>query len=103
MRVLDEQALIPRLIEEFGYPPEGAKLVASDLTACGEPVASAFADWWETGTMPSVEVEGYTVPRLLREQAMHPVAAFLALDWLRREPAKARRVLHKGHDAVRAP
>jgi hypothetical protein len=101
MQALDSKSLVPRLVRDFGYPERGAKLVASDLAAAGEPVLSAFVQWWETGTLPLVEVEGYTVSRLVEEQGLHPVAAFLALDWLRRDPQEALRVLAKGHDSVR--
>jgi hypothetical protein len=98
---LNTQALVARLVDEFGYPEAGAKLIAADLAACREPVANAFLRWWDTGRMPEVEIQGYTVQRLMREQGMNPVAAFLALDWLNREPEKALQILDKGHDSVR--
>lgn len=50
----------------------------------------SFARWWETGELPTVEVEGYTAGRLAKERSLNPMAALLTLDWLLREPEAAR-------------
>jgi len=101
---MDAQSLIPRLVAEFGYPQAGAQLVADKLADASPDIQDAFMRWWTTGRLPdpeNLEIEGYTVQRLMEEHGMKPVAAFLTLDWLRREPEKARASLKKGHDWVR--
>jgi hypothetical protein len=42
------------------------------------------------GESPACEKEGYDFERLIEEKKLHPIGAFLALDWLRREPEKAK-------------
>lgn len=95
---MEKDALISRLISEFKYPPKGAALVAEKILACAPDLQRAFTTWWENGELPSVEVEGYSVERLMLEHGMNPIAALLTLDFLRREPQRALTSLHKGHD-----
>ena len=97
---MDAQSLIPRLVSEFGYPQTGAQLVANKLVNCSPQVAVAFTEWWESGDLPELNVEGYTLLQLINEHNMKPIAAFLTLDWIVREPEKAKASLRKGHDRV---
>jgi len=46
------------------------------------------------------EIEGYSMNRLLTEHNMTPIAAFLTLDWLMREPAIALASLNKGRESL---
>ncbi len=100
MHTIDVTALVPRLMDEFGYPAAGARLVAEDLARSAAEVQDAFCAWWNTGVIPELEVMGYTVHRLIQEHGMQPVAALLTLDWLTREPERALASLRKGHDRV---
>ncbi len=97
---MDAQSFIPRLISEFGYPEAGAQLVADRLAGCSPQIQTAFLEWWKTGRLLELEIEGYTVQRLTTQHHMKPIAAFLTLDWLGREPQKALASLAKGHDEV---
>ena len=97
---MDENELIPRLVAEFGYPPKGAQLVAQKLVNCTPQIKDAFEKFWQNGEMPLFEVEGYTFSRLADEHGMKPMAAFLTLDWLIREPKRAKASLRKGHDVA---
>ncbi len=63
----------------------------------------AFESWWSTGELPDVEVGEYSVSRLMKELAMNPMAAFLALDWLVQEPDEAKQTLAKGYDRIVGP
>ena len=92
--------LLPRLNGEFGYPEGGARLVAEKLLACAPQIKRAFSLWWETGNLTDLQIEGYSVKRLIDEHSMNPIAAFLTLDWLSREPEKARASLARGHDRI---
>ncbi len=97
---MDAQSLIPRLVSEFGYPQAGAQLVADKLENCSPEIQAAFWEWWNTGSLSEIQIEGYTIQRLMAEHHMKPIAAFLTLDWLQREPQKALVSLTKGHDQV---
>lgn len=89
-----------RLIAEFGYSSQGARLVWGRLCHLDPTIASSFFGWWVQGIEPDLEVHGYSVKRLEEEHGMTPIAAFLTLDWLVREPERAQRSLEKGHDRV---
>ncbi len=98
--LVESSTLVPRLVAEHGDPEAGAQLVAAKLAALPSPVHAAFENWWTIGEVPELVVEGYTVRRLAAEHGMNPIAAFLTLGWLTREPQAARASLAKGHDHV---
>jgi hypothetical protein len=96
---LDE--MIPRLVAEFGYTEKSVERVAYDLQACTPTVQEAFAKWWRgEGLDASLEVKGYTLKRLIEEYRFGPIAAFLDMDWLIREPEEATKALARGYDIV---
>jgi hypothetical protein len=97
---MNENELIPRLITEFHYPPQGAKIIAEKLVNSMPEIQKAFLNFWEKGEVPLLEVDGYTISNLETEHGMKLLAALLTLDWLIREPDKAKASLRKGHDFV---
>jgi hypothetical protein len=97
---LDE--IVPRLVAEFGYTEKNAARVALNLQACTPVVQEAFEKWWRGGGLdPRLEVKGYTLKRLIEEYGFGPIAAFLDMDWLIREPEKAARALSEGYDVIK--
>jgi hypothetical protein len=97
---LGADAVARRLVDELGYRDEVAPRVAAHLTSLNPAVQTAFWRWWRTGSLePPIEVAGYTVPQLMAEFQLNPVAAFSALDGLARDPrttlATLRRGLHR--------
>jgi hypothetical protein len=101
MDTIAKDNFIERLEKEFGYPKRGAEFVADKILALNPSLKSAFEDWWYTGELPDDEIEGYTVDKLMKEHSMNPVAAILTLDWLLREPERAKASLDRGHDIVK--
>jgi hypothetical protein len=93
--------LLPRLQSEYGYPLKGAQLMAEKLVACQPVIKGAFMKWWQAGEFTPLEVEGYTWNQLMEKHGMKPLAALVTLDWLLREPEKAKQSLRKGHDFIR--
>jgi hypothetical protein len=98
---MDTEIIKGRLTKEFGYPPKGAELVAHQLLQLNPRLYDEFTIWWQNGIVPEIEIEGYTLKRLMNEHSMNPIASFLTLDWLLRDPEKAKASLEKGHDHVR--
>lgn len=97
---MDREELTSRLAKEYGYPPDGARLIAKRLTVSAPSVQEAFRTWSISGAIPDLAVDGYTVPLLMEQHGMNPIAALLTLDWLLREPDRASDSLRKGHDRV---
>ncbi len=94
--------IIPRLISEFGYTEKNAERIALNLQECTPVVQEAFEKWWRgEGLDTHLEVKGYTLKRLIEEQGLRPIAAFLDLDWLIREPEKALKALSRGYDIIK--
>jgi hypothetical protein len=90
-------------MSEFGYPYKGAQLVAVKLEGSAPELRRAFLKWWEMGELPELGVEGFTVSQLIDQHHLNPIAAFLTLDWLIRQPEQAKAALRKGHDHVTRP
>lgn len=101
MNIPAKTELTKRLTNELGYPPSGAPLMADKIERLRPELHEAFGLWWSTGELPRVEVEGYTVARLVKEHNLNPLAALLTLDWLLREPEVAKAAIDRGHDRVR--
>jgi hypothetical protein len=95
-----EQGIYKRLVDEYGYPPPGARVAAQRLAELSGAVREAFDHWWTSGEPPELEIGGFTLVRLAVEHGMNPIAAFLTLDWLARDPAAAHASLGRGHDQL---
>lgn len=61
-----------------------------------ERIKAAFEEWVDSNVIPTIEIEGWSHNKLVEKFKMCPVAAFLALDWLTREPEKASKALKLG-------
>jgi len=96
----DTTEVVVRLVREFGYPESGAALVAQDIAALRSPVREAFWEWWRTGAISDLLVEGYAAPQLIREHGLNPIAAWLTMGWLLEEPDEAKAALIHGYDVV---
>lgn len=78
------------------YPEYMLETTADKVENMNKSLKEAFEDWANNGTIPTIEVEGWSYNRLIEKYNMRPVAAFLALDWLKRDPEKATKSLEKG-------
>lgn len=71
-----------------------------DIEKLSNTLRSEFEKFLETDELPKIEVQGWSLKRLTQEKSLHPVGAFLMLDWLQKEPEKAIRSLERGFDIV---
>ena len=93
MNILPE-AIHNKLVEELHYPEETARLATLDLLAMPAEYQDAFEKWFASGTIPDMPVLlGFTPAILATLCRFQPPAAFLALDWLRRDPEEAAKAL----------
>lgn len=59
-------------------------------------IKDSFQKWAKTGKSSDTAIEGYCFDDLVKKYGMKPVGAFITLDWLIREPEKAKASLAKG-------
>lgn len=78
------------------YPDYMLEQTADKVERMDERIKAAFEEWVENNVTPSVEIEGWNYNMLIHKFNMRPVAAFLALDWLTREPGTASKALKRG-------
>lgn len=74
--------LVNWLREQHGLEPAHAGAVATRLLSTAPDVRGAFLRWWLTGHVEDLQVEGYSLRRLVREKGMSPIGAMLTLSLL---------------------
>jgi hypothetical protein len=98
---LTPEDMVPRLVDELGYSPHVAQLVARRLSSAElpRPVRLAFDRWWQTGEIDAgLEAEGFTVSALMERFGLNPVGAFSTMAGLLQEPARTLETLQRGID-----
>lgn len=70
------------LVESRGLDPAHARAVAIRLLSSTARIRGAFQRWWLTGRIEDIEVEGYSLRRLVEEKGMSPFGALLTLSLL---------------------
>lgn len=70
------------LCERHGLDGDHARAVAARLLSSTPRIRGAFQKWWLTGRVEELEVEGYSLRRLVREKGMSPIGALLTLSLL---------------------
>ena len=85
-----------KLLKEQGYPEFMLEKTADKVAAFEPIIATAFKSFCAEGKVPDIVIEGYDYNILVSEFSMKPVGAFITLDWLVREPEKAKEALIKG-------
>jgi hypothetical protein len=71
-----------------------------DIEKFPKLLRTEFEKFLETGDLPKLEIEGWNLKRLTQEKSLHPIGAFTMLDWLIREPEKAKAALDRGFDSI---
>lgn len=70
------------LREEHGLEAAHAGAVATRLLSTAPRIRGAFLRWWLTGHVEDLEVEGFSLRRLVNERGMSPIGALLTLSLL---------------------
>jgi len=94
--MFDRYILQDRLVQEFNYTKEGAMDVINQLMLINQPISQALEIWLADGTLPSLEIEGFTAERLMAEFRMNIFATLLTLDSLSKDPSRTLATLKKG-------
>ena len=94
-RDMIEKALLrKRLIDDFDCKESQVDDIVGKIEKLAPHIAAAFEKWFRTGIVEEIEVEGYSVAslRAIRKN-MNVVGAYLTLDFLSREPERAKQAL----------
>jgi len=96
--MMDFKRIKNLLIEDFNYSENGAASVTEKILASKDEIKQAIEQYFINREIPTLEVEMINVQHLIDRYQMNPIAALLTLDWLAREPEKAKDMLRKGYD-----
>lgn len=92
--MIEKALLRKRLIDDFDCRESQADGIVEQIGNLAPHIAAAFEEWFHTGVVKEIEVEGYTVASLREiRKNMNVIGAYLTLDWLSREPEKAKQGL----------
>ncbi len=82
--------IIKILIEEKNYDKVQTERLASKIEALPDDIKGSLVKWIKSGTVSSSEYNGYTVEKILKAKpGMTTLAAYLTLDWIRKDPKTA--------------
>ncbi len=87
--------ILLQLLSEEQYPAYMIESTLNKIESMCPKVKIIFDDWISSGEVPSITVEGYSISQLSADYGMKTIGAFLTLDWLVREPEKAKQALKK--------
>ena len=83
--------IIKTLIEKKNYDKVQTERLAPKIEALPEEIKEALNTWVESDKISEVEYNGYTVEK--EKPSMTTLAAFLMLDWIRKDPKNALKAL----------
>lgn len=94
---MDNQQIIQAI--QSKYPDKySSEKISSSLEKMSPVIKKALVEFLQNHQHPQINLEGYTVEKLVNESGMNEIAAYLTLDWIIREPEQALDSLKKGHD-----
>ena len=91
-----EKEQIEQILKEEGYPIFMIEKTVAKIENFCPLIKSAFEKWTQTKEFENIAVEGYSISNLMDKYGMTLVGAFITLDWLNREPERAKTSLKKG-------
>lgn len=93
--MIEKNQLLDILVKE-GYPEFMLEKTIKKIQNFNEQISFVFNQWVVDNTTPQITIEGFSFEFLVHTMKMQPVGAFITLDWLLREPEKAKRALRQG-------
>ena len=88
---------IVKILIERGYPENAAMVVAGKLSNLTGQFKEAALAWLNESREPIVASNGYSTKSLMEKYpGMTYPAALLSIEWLERDPEKAKPIIEKG-------
>lgn len=86
------------VMKYLGCPEERAIVIEKRLNEIQEELKPMLTQWLENGTIDeTIIIEGYSVADFMKDYEMEFTGAILTLDWLIREPQKAKAAIAEGY------
>lgn len=82
-----------KFLKEEGYTSAEAWHLYWEMKKLDPKVRRWVVEWFYEGTYPAESVEGVTVPMMVNDGGMKPLNAFIAIDWLIKDPEAAKYAL----------
>ena len=99
---MDIHEIKNRLITEKKLDEVQVEKVLAKIDALSPDIREALEKWIETDTVESPEYAGYDVNAIIKAQPqMTALAAYLSLDWLRRDENTAKKAIEKNRHIIR--
>lgn len=92
-------AIKKQLLEMPEYKePKTLLIIMSKVGLMSEALQEKFLDYLKSGkeVLPEYESNNYTLRQLTEQYSFKPVAAFLTMGWIERDPYAAIATLNKG-------
>ena len=91
---MDKNNVTKVLTEREGYTQKRAVLLANECQNISEELLPLFEKWLQdTSVKEDFTVQGYSLLNMMQQREMHYLAALLDMDWLIKEPEKAKPVI----------
>ena len=100
METLTRQEIIDLLLKEE-YPVFMLNTMIEKINSMPDNIQCAFEEWAKSDQLPSIEVEGYSLRKLIDEFQMKTIGAFTTLSWLQTAPIEAKEALSSGYDRLK--
>lgn len=86
------------IMKRLGCPEDRAILIEEKLNELQAELKPMLNQWLEDGSVDEeMIIEGYSVADFMRDYEMEFTGAILTLDWLLREPEKAKEAIAEGY------
>jgi hypothetical protein len=89
-------SLIKKELQSEGFPEFMIDRTINKINNFSGTISEAFNDWMSNGKEPSIVVEDYSYTELIEKYSMTSIGAFITLDWLVKDPEKAKKALTEG-------
>ena len=71
------------------YPEENIEMLVEKIGQTDGKIKKAIGNWLDTENETEITVEGIRYSDLKDKTGMNPIAAYLTLDWINRQPIEA--------------
>ena len=81
---------IVKIVENEQYPSSIIESTVEKILNFSPSTKASFIQWYKTGKLDDFQVEGYNIASLMKEEKLLLIGAYLMMDWLIKDPEKAK-------------